>query len=185
MGLEEYHRKRDFERTPEPAGARGRKARDPIFVVQKHNASRLHYDVRIEVDGVLVSWAVPKGPSLDPKVKRLAVHVEDHPMDYAYFEGVIPRDNYGAGQVIVWDRGTYRNVRDEPVARGIAAGHVSVWLEGTKLRGGWSLQRMDGTSWLLVKRNDELADPAVDIATERPESVLTGQTIEDLQREAG
>jgi bifunctional non-homologous end joining protein LigD len=185
VSLEEHRRKRDFGKTPEPKGGRKRKARDPAFVIQKHNASRLHYDFRLEVDGVLASWAVPKGPSLDPKQKRLAVHVEDHPMDYAYFEGAIPKGEYGAGQVIVWDKGTYRDLRDEPVDEGIEKGHISVWLEGEKLRGGWSLQRMEGKNWLLVKRSDEFANPKLDITEERPESVLSGRTIEDLRREAG
>src|ERR1700704_3601350 len=131
-------------------------ARRPIFVIQKHAARTLHYDLRLEVGGVLKSWAVPKGPSTDPREKRLAVEVEDHPLDYADFEGVIGEGNYGAGAVIVWDAGTYRNLDPErSMAEAIDAGHVKVWLEGEKLRGGWTLQRTQRgrkPQWLLIKR---------------------------------
>lgn len=132
--LEEYNRKRDFSRSPEPQGGRS-SASDPQFVIQKHDARNLHYDFRLEADGVLISWAVPKGPSTDPSVRRLAIHVEDHPLDYATFEGVIPEGEYGAGTVIIWDRGSYRNLMDEKdpplsVFESVGAGHVEVWLEG-------------------------------------------------------
>jgi DNA ligase D-like protein (predicted 3'-phosphoesterase) len=160
----------------------------PRFVVQKHDASRLHYDFRLEVEGVLKSWAVPKGPSTDPREKRLAMEVEDHALDYADFEGVISEGSYGAGSVIVWDTGTYRNLRDEPVEEGLRRGHVSVWLEGSKLRGGWSLQRMRGGSkpqWLLVKRRDEGADARRNPVSTQPESVLSGRTVEEVAAEIG
>jgi DNA ligase D-like protein (predicted 3'-phosphoesterase) len=158
-------------------------SKEPIFVIQKHDASSLHYDFRLEVDGVLKSWAVPKGPSTDPRDKRLAMQVEDHGMGYAYFEGVHPEGTYGAGPVIVWDRGRYRNLREEPMSDGLENGHVSVWLEGEKLRGGWSLRRIRGGAkpqWLLVKRRDEGADARRRPTTTQPESVLSGRRIEDL-----
>src|ERR687887_1957702 len=140
--LATYRKKRDFRKTPEPAGkAAYRPSRQPIFVIQKHDASTLHYDFRIESSGVLKSWAVPKGPSTNPKEKRLAMPTEDHPLDYVDFEGNIPEGEYGAGPVIVWDAGTYRNQTEKdgepvPVERAVDGGHVSVWLEGDKLTGG-------------------------------------------------
>ncbi len=139
--LEDYTAKRDFSRTPEPAGTGRRAAGAPIFVVQKHDASHLHYDFRLEVDGVLKSWAIPKGPSTDPREKRLAVPTEDHPLEYAGFEGVIPAGEYGAGTVMVWDTGSFRNITEKkgapvPLAEAVAHGHVKVWLEGQKLKGG-------------------------------------------------
>jgi DNA ligase D-like protein (predicted 3'-phosphoesterase) len=151
---------------------------DPIFVIQQHAATRMHYDFRLEVDGVLKSWAVPKGPSLDPKVKRMAVHVEDHPMDYANFEGVIPKGNYGAGRVIVWEMGVYAPLTN--MREGLRDGHVSFVLVGEKLKGGFALTRMNDDSWLLVKKADEFADRETDITKERPESVLSGKTIDEI-----
>lgn len=186
--LEDYRRKRDFHRTDEPK-ARSRRGRARSrFVVQKHDASSLHYDFRLEHDGVLKSWAVPKGPSLNPDEKRLARPTEDHPVDYIDFEGTIPAGQYGAGPVIVWDTGTYRNITQrggEPVPLGEAlqAGHASIWLEGEKLTGGWSLTRMrggSGESWLLVKRSDEHADRRRKPVRSAPASVLSGRTVEDL-----
>jgi bifunctional non-homologous end joining protein LigD len=179
--LDDYRKKRDPARTPEPFGpARGGEGRR--FVVQKHAARRLHYDVRLEMDGVLKSWAVPKGPSLRAEEKRLAVHVEDHPVEYADFEGLIPAGNYGAGAVIVWDRGWYRLVKDEPAARQLAAGRLDVELFGDKLRGRWTLARMGGKSkeWLMLKKADAFAGD--EEATERfPESVLSGLTVEEVR----
>jgi DNA ligase D-like protein (predicted 3'-phosphoesterase) len=155
------------------------------FVIQKHAATRLHYDFRIEVDGVLRSWAVPKGLSTDPREKRLAVEVEDHPIQYADFEGLIG-EGYGAGAVIVWDEGRYRNLDEErSVAETLAAGHAKVWLEGHKLRGGWTLQRTragDKPQWLLIKRRDEGADARRRPERTQPESVKTGRTIEQVKR---
>lgn len=172
-------------RTPAPRPAR----RGPRFVIQKHDASTLHYDFRLEVDGTLRSWAVPKGPSTDPRVKRLAVEVEDHPLDYADFEGVIAKGNYGAGSVIVWDRGTYRNLDEEhTMAEAIAAGHVKVWLEGEKLNGGWTLQRTRGGAkpqWLMIKRRDEEADARRNPESGQPESVKTGRSVEQVAHEDG
>jgi DNA ligase D-like protein (predicted 3'-phosphoesterase) len=193
--LDRYRRKRDFDRTSEPSGAhRGRRrAKAPIFVVQKHAASSLHYDLRLEAGGVLKSWAVPKGPSTDPREKRLAVEVEDHPLDYADFEGVIAEGSYGAGPVIVWDIGPYRNISERdgdevPLSEALAAGRASVWLEGRKLRGGYALTRMrsgDKPQWLLIKRRDEEADARRRPVSTQPESVLSGRTIEEVAADPG
>jgi DNA ligase D-like protein (predicted 3'-phosphoesterase) len=163
----------------------------PTFVIQKHAASTLHYDFRLEVEGALKSWAVPKGPSTDPRDKRLAVPVEDHPLGWGDFEGVISEGQYGAGAVIVWDRGTYRNdtVKDGepvPMERALEEGHAAFWLEGEKLRGGYALTRvgMDGRRerWLLVKRRDEEADARRNPVSTQPESVVSGRTVEELSR---
>jgi len=188
--LHEYRRKRDFARTPEPSGERAPSAPDaPRFVVQKHDASRLHYDFRLEVDDVLKSWAVPKGPSLNPRDKRLAVPTEDHPLDYLDFEGTIPAGEYGAGTVIVWDTGAYRPLKDKPLAESLAEGQAEVWLEGHKLRGGYALVRTQGDgeeepNWLLIKMKDDEADPHANITEDAPGSVLTGRTLAEV-REAG
>ncbi len=163
-------------------------AKRPIFVVQKHAASTLHYDFRLEVDGVLASWAVPKGPSTDPRVKRLAVEVEDHPLGYGDFEGVIGEGSYGAGAVIVWDTGGYDNLSEqESMAEALDRGHVSVWLHGHKLRGGYTLQRTGGGAkprWLLVKRRDDEADARRNPVSTEPRSVLSGRTVEEVSAEA-
>jgi DNA ligase D-like protein (predicted 3'-phosphoesterase) len=189
--LTDYQRKRDFKRTPEPSGGGPRRRRkEPRFVVQKHDARSLHYDFRLEVAGVLKSWAVPKGPSTDPREKRLAMPTEDHPLDYGDFEGVIPEGEYGAGPVIVWDTGNYRNLTERdgaeiPLEQALEDGHAVVWLEGKKLRGGWALQRIGGGDrerWLLVKRKDEGADARRKPTKSQPESVLSGKTIEDLSK---
>lgn len=188
--LEDYERKRNFDRTGEPKARRQPSDGGPRFVVQKHDASTLHYDFRIETDGVLKSWAVPKGPSTDPSQKRLAAPTEDHPLDYADFEGVIPQGEYGAGSVIVWDTGAYRNLvheggRQVPIAQQIENGHVKVWLEGRKLTGGYALQRMGGgrrPRWLLVKLDDETADRRRNPVSTQPESVLSGRTNDDLRQ---
>ena len=185
MTLDAYRRKRDFAATPEPSGRRGRKGGNG-FVVQKHAARRLHYDFRLEMDGVLRSWAVPRGPSLVPGEKRLAVQVEDHPLAYGDFEGTIPPDEYGGGTVIVWDRGTWAPIGD--AARGYAKGHLEFTLSGEKLRGRWHLIRMQGRpggnreNWLLIKGDDEFArtPDAPDILAERPESAKTGLNIAEV-----
>jgi DNA ligase D-like protein (predicted 3'-phosphoesterase) len=163
----------------------GRRA--PIFVIQKHDATSLHYDFRLEVDGVLKSWAVPKGPSTDPRDRRLAMEVEDHGIDYADFEGVIG-EGYGAGAVIVWDSGTYDNLSDEPMGQALEHGAARVWLHGRKLRGGYTLRRWAGGSkpkWLLIKRRDEEADARRDPVRSEPGSVLTGRTIEEVAEQEG
>jgi DNA ligase D-like protein (predicted 3'-phosphoesterase) len=193
--LDAYRRKRDLGSSGEPAGGERRPGRPPTFVVQKHSARSLHYDFRLEADGVLKSWAVPKGPSADPAVKRLAVPTEDHPLDYENFEGVIPRGDYGAGSVIVWDTGTYENrTKDSsgkavPVAEAIERGHVTFDLHGKKLRGGWSLTRIAAWAderdpgWLLVKMADKFAEPGSDPERDEPESVKSGKDIEQVADE--
>ena len=178
--LEAYRKKRDLERTPEPFGGR-RPGDGRMFVVQKHAARRLHYDVRLEMDGVLKSWAVPKGPSVHAEEKRLAVHVEDHPIEYADFEGVIAPGNYGAGSVIVWDRGWYRSAKPEDPLEQLRRGKLEVELFGYKLRGRWTLARMSGSEkdWLLLKKADGAA--ASDELVDRyPQSILSGLTVEEM-----
>ncbi|WP_150305285.1 DNA ligase D [Pseudomonas saliphila] len=187
--LEEYNRKRDFAATPEPSGARkskrqgkrGKAKQALQFCIQKHDATRLHYDFRLELDGTLKSWAVPKGPSLDPTSRRLAVHVEDHPLDYATFEGSIPQGHYGAGDVIVWDRGVW--IPEGDPREGYEKGKLKFELQGEKLAGSWNLVRtnMDGKKeqWFLIKSRDAAARPAAeyDIAEDQPHSVLSDRTI--------
>jgi bifunctional non-homologous end joining protein LigD len=165
--LDEYEAKRDFEATPEPAPGRARPHKKPIFVIQEHHATRLHFDFRLEADGVLKSWAVTNEPSLDPAVKRLAVRVEDHPVGYAAFEGTIPAGHYGAGEVSIWDSGTFESLDPTgTLADGLAAGKLSFALHGTKLNGRFSLVRMRGKgkreNWLLIKGRDEFAKPTGD-----------------------
>jgi bifunctional non-homologous end joining protein LigD len=186
--LTAYRRKRDPERTPEPFGGRP-PAGGRLFVVQKHAARRLHYDLRLEMDGVLKSWAVPKGPSAHAEEKRLAVHVEDHPIEYGDFEGVIPPGNYGAGSVIVWDRGWYRSVKPEDPLAQLARGKLEVEIFGHKMRGRWTLARMSGKDkdWLLLKKADGAAVPpgAAELTERYPQSVLSGLTVEEMADTAG
>ena len=190
MALEEYNRKRDFRRTPEPAGrVRKQPAAEPLsFVVQKHAARRLHYDFRLELNGVLLSWAIPKGPSLDPGEKRLAVHVEDHPLDYGGFEGIIPKGQYGGGTVLLWDRGVWIPEGPNP-EEAYRKGALKFRLEGEKLHGNWALVRMGGRAagerrenWLLIKERDEVALPGSDAALveENPLSVATGRSMDQI-----
>ncbi len=187
MALETYQAKRDFKVTPEPRGRQGR-TKGNSFVIQKHDATRLHYDFRLEMDGVLKSWAVTRGPSLNPEDKRLAVHVEDHPLSYGDFEGIIPKGQYGGGTVIVWDRGTWTPLGDAHKA--YRKGHMEFELDGEKLRGRWHLVRMHGKpgekreNWLLIKGDDEEARQAgaPDILDERPESAKTGRQIEEVAK---
>jgi DNA ligase D-like protein (predicted 3'-phosphoesterase) len=152
------------------------------FVIQQHHATSLHFDFRLEVAGTFKSWAVPKGPSTDPRDKRLAMAVDDHSIAWGDFEGVIGEGQYGAGPVIVWDRGSYENLRDEAMEQALEAGHASFWLDGEKLHGGWSLRRIDGRRWLLVKRRDEHANSGDPVA-ERPESVVSGRTIAGIRED--
>jgi DNA ligase D-like protein (predicted 3'-phosphoesterase) len=190
--LSEYRRKRDFKRTSEPSGgSRGKSSRGHRFVIQKHDATNLHYDLRLEVDGVLKSWAVPKGPSTDPRVKRFAASTEEHPLDYIHFEGVIPEGEYGGGTVMVWDRGTYRNLTEHrgervPPAKAIDQGHISFWLKGKKLQGGFALTRVSKQKkgrWLLVKMDDEKADARRRPVASQPKSVLSGRTLKQIARD--
>jgi DNA ligase D-like protein (predicted 3'-phosphoesterase) len=180
MGLDEYKKKRDFTRTPEPSGTATprRKKRELFFCVQKHLASHLHYDFRLEHNGVLLSWAVPKGPSLDPAAKRLAVEVEDHSLGHNDFEGPT-----GNGAVIIWDRGTYEQGGRVAWPEALERGHAVFVLHGEKLHGGFALQRTRPGAkpqWLLIKRRDDDARPGSDIVAERPESVVSGQTLTDI-----
>ena len=193
MSLQDYRRKRNFTQTPEPVGRARRSSRERSFVVHKHGASRLHYDFRLAIDGVLVSWAVPKGPSMNPAEKHLAIRTEDHPLEYAEFEGVIPAGQYGAGTVMVWDTGIYEPANGIPPAKQLAQGKIDVELHGSKLRGGFTLVRTakpsadsrGKESWLLIKRRDEYADPSWDIESSRFErSVLTGRSLNEIARGA-
>ena len=185
MALEDYRKKRDFSKTPEPAGEE-RPAGGSSYCIQKHAASRLHYDFRLELDGVLLSWAVPKGPSFDPRDKRLAMHVEDHPVEYGSFEGVIPEGEYGAGAVVLWDRGTWTPIVDPGVA--LKKGELKFELQGEKLEGKWALVKIKGDdpkAWLLVKDKDEHAKSSaeLDIVSARPESVLSGRGLAEVAAE--
>jgi DNA ligase D-like protein (predicted 3'-phosphoesterase) len=186
MSLDEYKKKRDFKKTPEPEGLE-EPSGENIFVFQKHKATRLHYDFRLEMKGVLKSWAVPKGPSLNPKEKRLAIETEDHPIAYADFEGKIPEDNYGGGTVIIWDKGTYENINiknEELISleESFNNGHIIIKLNGKKLNGGFALIKMKGQEdkWLLIKKADSYAERDRNITKERPESVKSGKKIEDF-----
>ena len=189
MTLDTYRRKRRFDRTPEPPGEVGRQAMPDNgagrFVVQRHRATRLHYDFRLELGGVLVSWAVPRGPSLDPEARRLAIHVEDHPIDYFDFEGAIPRQQYGAGDVIVWDWGTWlADPETSDAEAAIRDGELKFSLDGEKLHGAFVMLRMRWTDapkdqWLLIHRRDRWASRGWD-AEDRPESVKSGRTNDEV-----
>lgn len=200
MPLKEYRKKRRFEVTPEPSGKAGAatkagEAQGPElrYVIQKHRATQLHYDFRLEWKGVLLSWAVPKGPSLDPTVKRLAMQVEDHPVEYASFEGVIPEGEYGGGTVMVWDEGTWESEQPD-VDAALAKGDLKFALHGKKLKGSWALVRTRGyggyraseakSSWLLIKHRDEYASTK-DVAIAKPFSAASGRLLADIARENG
>jgi DNA ligase D-like protein (predicted 3'-phosphoesterase) len=193
-GLRLYRDKRDFRRTREPSGGTKQPARRPIFVIQKHDASHLHYDFRLQIGRVLKSWAVPKGPSTDPREKRLAVQTEDHPLEYADFEGTIPEGEYGGGTVMVWDAGWYRNLKVDATGRERTSmlkawngGHLAVWLVGRKLRGGYALTRFrrerGKAQWLLVKIDDEAADARRNPVSSQPKSVLSARTLRQIAKE--
>jgi len=186
--LSKYKRMRDFGGTPEPAGGKARKGKLPIFVIQKHHASHLHYDFRLEMEGVLKSWAIPKGPSYDPGTKRLAMMTEDHPYDYASFEGVIPDGNYGAGKVIIWDEGQWEFIEpgDDPV-KALKSGKLTFKLYGKKMFGEWALVRIHGhgksdrgNEWLLLKHRDGFASETVDVTEVAPLSVVSNRDVEEL-----
>ena len=189
MALEEYRRKRDFEKTPEPAPkpVAKKKAKDlPLFFIQRHDATRLHYDFRLEMDGVLKSWAVPKGPSLEPLSKHLAMHVEDHPVDYGNFEGNIPKGEYGGGSVMLWDRGTFELLGDAPGADQIKRGDLKFRLHGEKLNGEFALVQMKGrgkgNEWLIIKKKDAFAQPGWNIE-DHARSVLTGRSQQEIAKD--
>ncbi|MFZ0392067.1 MAG: DNA polymerase ligase N-terminal domain-containing protein, partial [Calditrichia bacterium] len=186
MGLKEYHKKRDFKKTGEPRGNEKPSTSGRLYIIQKHAASRLHYDFRLELDGVLKSWAVPKGPSLDPTDKRLAVHVEDHPVDYGSFEGIIPKNEYGGGTVMLWDRGEWEPLGDP--AEMYKKGDLKFALHGEKLQGTWALVRMSGKmsdggkNWLLIKKKDDAARSKKDseIVKEETRSVASGRSMDEI-----
>lgn len=194
--LRTYRRKRDFSKSPEPKGrsrseqSTGKTHRRPLFVVQKHDASHLHYDFRLEIGGALKSWAVPKGPSTDPRQKRLAVETEDHPLDYARFEGVIPEGEYGAGTVMVWDIGRFRPVgkedEDNDLEKAYERGLIEVELDGRKLRGGYALKKFSGRrkQWLLIKMRDDEADARRNPTSSEPKSALSDRTMHQIARDA-
>lgn len=191
MTLKAYRKKRNFSHTPEPQGKkRASRSRPPAFVVQQHKARRLHYDFRLEIDGALKSWAIPKGPSLNPEDKRLAVHVEDHPLEYGTFEGSIPAGQYGAGEVLLWDKGTWE-AQGVVATQAYAKGRLRFTLNGKKLKGEWNLFRISGReakdkndNWLLVKGRDRYAKDASakPIVELRRRSVKSGKRIEQLKR---
>lgn len=186
--LKKYRQMRDFGVTPEPSGGKPKTTKLPIFVIQKHDATRLHYDFRLEMEGVLKSWAVPKGPSYDPSVRRLAMMTEDHPYDYASFEGVIPEGNYGAGNVIIWDQGEWEFIEpgDDPV-KAVRGGKLTFRLYGKKMFGEWALVRIHsknandrGNEWLLLKHRDAFANTDVDVTEVAPRSVVSNLLVEEV-----
>ncbi len=187
--LKRYQNMRDFTKTPEPSGKSKSEKKDelPFFVIQKHDASHLHYDFRLEIDGVLKSWAVPKGPSYDPGTKRLAMMTEDHPMEYGSFEGVIPAGNYGAGNVIIWDHGQWEYIEPGKDPReGLKKGKLTFRLNGKKMFGEWALVKIrgrdsgKGNEWLLLKHKDEWANPDVDVTEVAPLSVVSDRSVDEL-----
>lgn len=191
MPLEIYRKKRNFRQTPEPAGKSRSRRSKAIFLVQKHDASRLHYDFRLAIEGVLVSWALPKGPTLDPAMRRLAARTEDHPIEYADFEGTIPEGEYGAGTVMLWDRGTYETEGELTAVEQVARGEIKFLLQGKKLRGAFVLihtgrnadKPRDRGRWLLLKRRDRAAVPSWNPEDSKlGRSVLTGRTLEEIAR---
>src|SRR5688572_29332551 len=190
--LAEYRRKRDFSKTAEPAGkTEPARSSHLHFVIQKHAASHLHFDLRLELDGVMKSWAVPKGPSTDPTVKRLAMQVEDHPIEYNTFEGTIPKGEYGGGTVMIWDRGTYEPESGEggadAIREGYRRGDLKIRMHGERMQGGWVLVRTrrddrGKAQWLLIKHRDELAMAGADIVAAVTTSVVTGRTMEEIAK---
>jgi bifunctional non-homologous end joining protein LigD len=190
--LTEYRRKRDFTRTGEPEGGKRKKSPRLAYAIQKHAASRLHYDLRLELDGVMKSWAIPKGPSLDPSVKRLAIHVEDHPIEYNAFEGTIPEGEYGGGTVMMWDQGTYTSPgqeddREDALREGYRKGDFKFVLRGKRLKGSWVLVRTRAggdksrqNQWLLIKHRDAEADPDTDPVAEHLTSAKSGRTMDEI-----
>lgn len=182
--LTDYKKKRRFDKTPEPGPEKKRTKTGRLFVVQKHRATQLHYDFRLEADGVLKSWAVPKGPSLDPAVKRLAMQVEDHPVDYAKFEGVIPEGEYGGGTVMVWDYGTYEPENSDNVGDALRKGELKFSLNGKKLKGSWLLFRTRERQWLLMKHRDYYTTEE-DVTEVAPASILTRRTLAEIAEDEG
>lgn len=193
--LKQYRKRRNLERSPEPVGrVKKRRSRKLLFVIQKHAARSLHYDVRLEIDGVLVSWAVPKGPSTNPRVKRLAIRTDDHPIEYAKFEGVIPEDSYGAGTVMIWDIGTYENIKmnDDgelvPMGQCLKRGRIEVFLTGEKLQGGYAFIKtaLSGNDqWLMIKMRDAYADARRNPVSTEQKSAVTNRTMTEIKQDEG
>lgn len=194
--MKSYNEKRDFRKTKEPKGEPSKKKnKQPIFVIQKHAATNLHYDLRLEIDDTLKSWSVPKGPSTDPSVKRMAIPTEDHPLAYANFEGTIPKGEYGGGTVMIWDKGTIEsNKKDNEgnlisLEESFKQGSIEVTLHGKKLKGGYNLVEMKGGkmkgNWLLMKQDDEQADARRNPVSTQPKSVVSGRSLEEITKEEG
>jgi len=194
MAANDYQEKRDFDKTPEPKGGPSKGNPDaPRFVIQKHDASNLHYDFRLEIDDTLKSWAIPKGPSTDPSEKRMAIPTEDHPLEYADFEGTIPEDQYGGGTVMVWDQGTFKNIKEDDQSQPIdllqsyEMGSLEIWLDGEKLSGGYALVKMKNgkmkDNWLLIKMDDDQADARRKPTSTENKSVLSGRTMTEIAKE--
>lgn len=187
--LETYKKRRNFTKSPEPSGKKEKTSKKNIFVIQKHAATRLHYDFRLAIGGILVSWAIPKGPSLNPQDKRLAIQTDDHPLSYANFEGIIPEGNYGAGTVMVWDIGIYKNIKKKdgkiiPMKTCLKNGHLEFFLEGKKLQGKFALIKMKNREqWLLVKMRDEHADAQKNPLKTQPQSAITGKTMNQIAKD--
>jgi DNA ligase D-like protein (predicted 3'-phosphoesterase) len=189
MTLSPYQKRRDFSKTPEPDDKRKNKTSSrTAFVIQKHQASHLHFDFRIEIKGVLKSWAIPKGPSVTPKDKRLAILTEDHPKQYGNFEGVIPEGEYGAGVVMLWDKGTYKNTKKDssgkiiPIETCFLKGRIEICLKGKRLKGGYALIRFRGNNWLLVKMQDEFAKSGSNPVSTQLRSVKTNRTMNEIKK---
>lgn len=195
MKKKTYEEKRDFSKTKEPRGTKSKKSLKGknIFVIQKHDATNLHYDFRLEIEGTLKSWSVPKGPSTNPAVKRMAIPTEDHPMEYANFEGTIPKGQYGGGTVMVWDKGTFTNLKKDAEGNAISLsdsykmGSLEFSLKGKKMQGGYALVQMKGgkmkDNWLLIKTEDDFADARKNPVTTQTESVLTGRSLKEIAEE--
>ena len=187
-----YYDKRDFSKSPEPRGGSKKPGDQPIFVIQKHDAANLHYDFRLEIDGTLKSWSVPKGPSTNPRVRHMAIPTEDHPLEYADFEGVIPKGKYGGGTVMIWDRGTFENIKKDkrgqaiPLAESYKMGTVEVNLKGEKIMGGYALIRMNSGkmegNWLLIKMHDEQADARRNPVSTQTKSVFSGRSMKEITK---
>src|SRR5690554_5935494 len=193
--MKAYTEKRDFTKTPEPKGGKKKRtSKNPVFVIQKHAATNLHYDFRLEIDGTLKSWAVPKGPSTNPSDKRMAIPTEDHPLEYANFEGNIPEDQYGGGTVMIWDRGKFKNLKKNDAGERISLkesydlGTIEVWLNGEKLKGGYALIQMKSGkmkgNWLLIKIDDSEADARRNPTNTQNKSVVSGRTMKEISTES-
>lgn len=184
--LKEYRSKRHFDKTKEPRGNKVKKHKEPIFVIHKHDARNLHYDLRLEDEGVLKSWAIPKGPSTDPKDRHLAMQTEDHPIEYAEFEGVIPESEYGAGPVMIWDYGTFKNLKEGSLSNNLKKGEIAIWLDGKKLKGGYALIKTKyqdrDNAWILLKMKDDEAKTDYEILEKEPKSVVSNCTLEEISK---